>query len=216
MKQLKVKARHNHTLHNALGSNSSECQGEAFCAKRDLSVSQRWEHPSERRSDASCLMSSSSKSSAVSLSQNFDTQPYLESRQEVTIHSSDGSQRQVDKKEKRKVSFSTVEIRYHEVMLGDNPQCHCGPPIQVRWQHFASKTVNLDNFEKWRRDHRRHGQRQLFISPTQRHLLLIKNGTYKSKEINDAIEEIEKIKKQRKKSITSLKWKRRLLNIAGW
>lgn len=118
-------------------------------------------------------------------------------------------------KEKKNVSFDTVEIHYHEIELGDNPHC-IGPPLQIGWEPFAIKRVNIDNFEKWRCARRRHGEEELSLTPMQRHILITKTGDYKSKEIYDRMDEMEKVRKQRKNSVMGYKWRKRITNLVSW
>ena len=111
------------------------------------------------------------------------------------------------------VSFSTVEIRYHNIILGDNPGCSPGgPPIQIDWKPCAKKSVQLDHFENWREGTRRHGEQQLVIGAFHRHELIKKTGLYKSEDIFDRMDEMEKISRQRKRSVTVYKWRKRLLS----
>jgi len=116
----------------------------------------------------------------------------------------------------KRVSFGFVKIHYHSIILGDNPACSEGPPIQIGWKAFATKNVCVDHFEKWREGHRRCGQEQLALNAVQRRLLLRKTGVYESREIFNRIDEMQRIKKERRKSNSGRKWKMRFLNIVGW
>jgi hypothetical protein len=138
-------------------------------------------------------------------------------RRSALLHSSsstNGSSK-VHKGEKKTVSFDTVEIHYHEIELGDNPHC-LGPPLQIGWEPFAIKRVHVDNFERWRGGRRRHGEEELSLSPMQRHILITKTGDYKSKEIYDRMDEMEKVRKQRRNSVMGYKWRKRITNLVSW
>ena len=119
-------------------------------------------------------------------------------------------------KVQKRVSFGSVKIHYHNIILGDNPNCSEGPPIQIGWKAFATKSVCVDHFEKWREGHRRCGQEQLALNAFQRQLLLRKTCGYESREIYNRIVEMERIKKERRQSNSGHKWKMRFLNIVGW
>ena len=116
------------------------------------------------------------------------------------------------KKTSKHVSFFMVEISYHNIILGDHPDCSPGgPPIQIDWKACAKQIVQLDHFEKWREGHRRHGE-QLAIGPLHRHVLVKKTGMYKNEDIYDRMEEMEKISRQRERSVAGYKWRKRLLS----
>lgn len=56
---------------------------------------------------------------------------------------------------RRSIRFSVVEIRTHNVILGDHPFCS-SLPIQLGWEHEESEVVDFDLFEQSRRYQRRH------------------------------------------------------------
>jgi hypothetical protein len=120
-----------------------------------------------------------------------------------TLHSSN-----CEKKKGTQVTFSTVEIRYHDMILGDNPDCKEGPPVQIGWKPYATRRFPFEQFEESRRDERRVGKGALQISPLQRHIIVKQSGHYKSEDIYDRIDEIEKIKNQRKRSLAGYKFKK--------
>lgn len=154
-----------------------------------------------------CCCFSSSIRSTVSM-----TTDLTPSRSALVQCSTNGNKTPKDMK---RVSFDTVEIHYHEIELGDNPNC-LGPPLQIGWEPFAIKQVHVENFEKWRSGRRRHGEEELALSPMQRHLLISKTGEYKSKEIYDRMDEMEKVRKQRQNSVVGYKWRKRLTNLVSW
>ncbi len=117
-------------------------------------------------------------------------------------------------KETKSVSFSTVDIRFHEMILGDNPDCKEGPPVQIGWEPYATKRFNLDKFEESRRGERRSGQRALQICPLHRHQI-VRQGV-QSEAIWKRMEEMEKIKNQRARSAAGYKWKQKFRLRGNW
>eukprot|EP00559_Dactyliosolen_fragilissimus_P006331 CAMPEP_0184856108 /NCGR_PEP_ID=MMETSP0580-20130426/1284_1 /TAXON_ID=1118495 /ORGANISM="Dactyliosolen fragilissimus" /LENGTH=249 /DNA_ID=CAMNT_0027350927 /DNA_START=289 /DNA_END=1039 /DNA_ORIENTATION=- len=73
--------------------------------------------------------------------------------------SDDNEDSEISLKEKTKprVSFSTLEIRTYESIIGDHPCCTSGPPISLGWHYDPSATIelNIEDFEK-RQSIRRH------------------------------------------------------------
>jgi DNA-binding transcriptional MerR regulator len=48
------------------------------------------------------------------------------------------------------VQFNTIEIIKLHIVLGDNPSCKDGPPIQASWDAFERIHMDLDDFESIR------------------------------------------------------------------
>ena len=46
------------------------------------------------------------------------------------------------------VSFSDVEVRSHEIILGDNPAVSKGPPLTIDWDAFKSTMCSVDKYEQ--------------------------------------------------------------------
>lgn len=113
----------------------------------------------------------------------------------------------------RVVSFDKVEIHYHDIILGDNPDCVEGPPISIDWGYFDKVTLSIDHFEHTRRGKRRKGEKNLFISSLQRLKLLKGTGKYKSSEIYDRMDEVQSIRKERQNSCRGLVWKNWVRNV---
>ena len=110
----------------------------------------------------------------------------------------------------RVVSFDKVEIQYHDIILGDNPDCVDGPPISIDWGYFDKVTLSVDRFEYTRRGK---GEKNLFISSLQRLKLLKGTGKYTPSEIYDRMDEMESIRKERQNSCRGSVWKKWVRNV---
>lgn len=100
------------------------------------------------------------------------------------------------------LTFSNIEIRYYERVLGNNVCCH-GAPISLGWKHDAKKTIvqTVDDYEYRRKIRRSH--RELQLSKFERQQLLINLG-YCRKEISAAVRLNLRIKKQRRQTVNNL------------
>jgi|Transcript_12037 hypothetical protein len=99
------------------------------------------------------------------------------------------------------VAFGTVEIREYPVVLGDNPECHYGPSVNLGWEYTLSKGAEpLNEYEKARSPRRK--IRQLYMSQVRREALL--EPAYSKDEVKQAIRLKQKVRQQRKFSNTSI------------
>lgn len=113
-----------------------------------------------------------------------------------------------NKREDQKVQFTKVDIYLHEVILGDNPFCHEGPPIQIGKQ-IEHTSFDIDSFEALRRGKRR-SYLQLSIPAQTRYQLL--DGKYPMKEITKVISEIKEIQKRQMKYIFYIQLYQKVFN----
>jgi hypothetical protein len=51
------------------------------------------------------------------------------------------------KHHRKSVSFGDLNIRTHEVVLGEHPFCRSGCPLELGWTHDEDQTVSVDEFE---------------------------------------------------------------------
>jgi hypothetical protein len=51
---------------------------------------------------------------------------------------------------KKSVSFSSLEIREYEVVIGDHPCCTRGVPLSLGWEYSEAGFLNLDDYEEGR------------------------------------------------------------------
>mmetsp|Transcript_29964 Transcript_29964/g.42507 ORF Transcript_29964/g.42507 Transcript_29964/m.42507 type:complete len:165 (+) Transcript_29964:135-629(+) len=64
-------------------------------------------------------------------------------RDEISISSEQSS----SSREKKRVSFSTLEIREYCLTIGDNPTCIDGLPISLDWEHTEKSTIGIHTYE---------------------------------------------------------------------
>jgi hypothetical protein len=76
---------------------------------------------------------------------------------------------------KRKVRFSTIEIRQYEICVGDNPSVRDGVPIAITWTHCNTFSFLVNEYERKRNSDRR-PQSKLKMSASVRNKLLIRSG----------------------------------------
>lgn len=56
---------------------------------------------------------------------------------------------------KKTVSWDTIQINTHEVVLGDNPAVSVGPPLSIGWARWHSESLSIDAYEEHRPERRR-------------------------------------------------------------
>ena len=102
-----------------------------------------------------------------------------------------------------RITFSTIEIRQYERILGDNPSCSCGPPVSIGWKYNEDETVTLsvDDYE-YRRPVRKESK-DLTLGKTERHRMLLNLG-YARKELTSAVRTNVKLKSQRRQTVNNL------------
>jgi hypothetical protein len=95
----------------------------------------------------------------------------------------------------RKVSFRSIEIRYYQMTMGDNPACSIGPPVQLDWHWDHEEMHDVDIYEVERRPRRK--VRHLVLSYYRRKQVLMSAGFDESQQ-KAAERQIGKLKRQRK------------------
>ncbi len=109
---------------------------------------------------------------------------------------------------KRNVSFSNLEIRSYGVTLGDAPNLS-GPPISLDWNYDpqATQVHDIENYEQLRSitadnptplNPRRKGE-ELFILPSRRQYLLMRDAGFTRMQIKYATEDAQRAAKEREK-----------------
>ena len=97
----------------------------------------------------------------------------------------------------KRVAFNTIEVREHNVTLGDNPSCSNGPPVSIKWEHNNSYQMSIDDYESERGSRR---DKHVMRIPREVRLHLIKKDGVSRREIRDVIVENKKIKVQNQKN----------------
>jgi len=102
------------------------------------------------------------------------------------------------------VSFSTIETRVYETILGDNPSCSCGAPLSLGWEYDETKTTceTVNDYEL-RRGKRSIVQSELSLSKLERQKILYGLG-YTRKEVTDVVRSMLKLKKQRRQTVNNI------------
>lgn len=117
-----------------------------------------------------------------------------------------GSQLQSERQQFSKrssVSFSTIEIRSYERVLGDNPSCSHGPAVSIGWQYEPDPiTVQVDEFEYYRAGDRLDGT-ALVLGRCEREEMLEELG-YARSAIADAVRTNVKVKNNRRQTVHNL------------
>ena len=98
----------------------------------------------------------------------------------------------------RKVQFSIVEKREYPIILGDHPDCQCGPPLSISWEYIDATKMNIDDYET-KNPHRRR-ENDLKLSFDERRKIISKNCCYREEELKNILKDIKRIRKERNDS----------------
>lgn len=114
-----------------------------------------------------------------------------------------------EKPSKTKVTFSTLQIRTYETVLGDNPSCTGGPPLSIGWrynpEHYDS---TVDEYER-KQDELYGGPEirpldiDLVLHRSERESILLKMG-YNQQDLADAVRRLNKAKSKRRQTVHNL------------
>eukprot|EP00521_Asterionellopsis_glacialis_P013381 CAMPEP_0195306748 /NCGR_PEP_ID=MMETSP0707-20130614/37355_1 /TAXON_ID=33640 /ORGANISM="Asterionellopsis glacialis, Strain CCMP134" /LENGTH=578 /DNA_ID=CAMNT_0040370975 /DNA_START=457 /DNA_END=2193 /DNA_ORIENTATION=+ len=70
------------------------------------------------------------------------------------------------------VTFTKIEIREYERVVGDNPSVSSGVPLSIGWKYSPLKSIHVDEYEQNRQYERRMVTSDLLVSPTKREYML--------------------------------------------
>lgn len=96
---------------------------------------------------------------------------------------------------RRRVRFSSVQIRCYGQTVGDNPAVSTGAPIQLDWYYNEAPPVNINLYLAGRKPPRR--VRQLVLSRYYRHKVLMHWYKVSEEDIRKAKRAAKKVRKQR-------------------
>ena len=116
---------------------------------------------------------------------------------------------QAKKSLKKQVSFSHLQIRTYETILGDNPSCTGGPSLSIGWrynpEHFNS---TVDEYEH-KQDNFYGGEGlrpqdiDLVLHRSERESILLKTG-YTRQDLAEAVRKLNKAKNRRRQTVHNL------------
>lgn len=110
----------------------------------------------------------------------------------------------------RAVSFSTIEIRQYERILGDNPSSQSGPSISIGWDYYDDRTIlkDVDEYEMETEKKRQNSstkqlKSQMLMKREEREFMLRQLG-YTKAEIASAIRSNNRTKSRRRQTVNNL------------
>ena len=77
---------------------------------------------------------------------------------------------------RKRVRFSSVQIRRYQMVLGDNPYCSIGPPVSLGWEYDTLPDMDVLKYDRMRQSQRRTNINHLALSSNQRNDLLDRLG----------------------------------------
>ena len=98
------------------------------------------------------------------------------------------------------VSFSSVHIHEHPIVLGDNPSCSSGPPVSLGWEAETSLKCSIDEYEAARRPERRRSIDEMRIPPKVRTEWLLADSVA-PRQIHEAVQDLNEHKHRRRVSL---------------
>ncbi len=99
------------------------------------------------------------------------------------------------------VRFGDVEVRSHEIILGDNPAVSKGPPLTIEWAHYSSTICTVERFEEVRVPTIRNYHELKMPAPVRFDLL---SRTHPTKDIVKRTKQVTEVKKQRLETTSTL------------
>jgi hypothetical protein len=99
---------------------------------------------------------------------------------------------------RRSVTFSTVELHTHDLILGDNLAISAGPLLSTDWEGVKSDILDLEEYEASRPPRRK--QRDLIVPKTVREAWL-RDAEYARSDLAEVEDEMKVIKKQCQRTI---------------
>lgn len=130
------------------------------------------------------------------------------SRRHSTMSSLDSSPH-ASSLRKISIDFSSITIREHPVIPGENPGVSCGVPLTLDWEHEFEDRFDLDEFES-KKTHKRR-QVEMKIPASKRADMLRKNG-FGWVDIQKSIKQANISRHKRKKTLEQLERQEKFRN----
>ena len=89
---------------------------------------------------------------------------------------------------KSNVSFTTIEVREHAMILGDGPSASGGPAVELDWNSQSESTMDLNEYEA-NKLKRKSSYPQLMIPGSFRTAILLESG-YTMTEVEEATSKV--------------------------
>jgi hypothetical protein len=100
----------------------------------------------------------------------------------------------------------SLTITEFPMILGDNPACSAGAPVQIGWNAICSTSRNLELFEHLRKDERR--SRNKLVLSVQRRTGILLHAGYGIDQIASATMQVELTQQLRAKTLSKHGWDR--------
>ncbi|KAL3816729.1 hypothetical protein ACHAXA_002215 [Cyclostephanos tholiformis] len=110
-------------------------------------------------------------------------------------------QRSSDPTGMKRCSFSSVDIREHERIAGDNPCVSSGVPLSLGWGYYQHQPIELDHYESNRGQPR--DKIEMMVPAEVRKTMLQKEFGVSINDINAAMREVNITKRNRRQTISS-------------
>ena len=208
----------------SISSSSSEKSSTSFTAETSSSSSSANSNTNPtQRPLKSCLKKQHPQQGSRTVSSSSLSSSYREKVSSSTSSSSrrrsstSSRRRQRSSLPKKGVHFSTIHVREHPIILGDNPAVSSGAPIQIDWDAQCDAIHHIDYYELIRLQERR-TQRKEFLLPVGVRARMLLTAGYTIHEIAGATVEANACKISRYESATRQdNWERIdfLKNVAG-
>jgi hypothetical protein len=106
-----------------------------------------------------------------------------------------------DYREERAVEFKTIVIREFGMTIGDHPNAINGPPVRIDWdEEKEERHLDFEEYEQKRQPRR--SRKDLQLSLSDRHRILVKEGGHSFNDIKGAWKEALEIRAQRKETLS--------------
>lgn len=119
----------------------------------------------------------------------------------IPSFSSEGGSNTPDGKIKRNISFTSINIREHERIAGDNPCVTSGVPLSIGWGYVEHPAIDFDHYEANKGPSR--DKIEMMVPAAVRKQILRDEFKVSVKDINEAMKNVNIAKRQRRNTVAS-------------